>query len=226
MLHVAENSIALRQNLATGRVSERVTDLPLEVLAGKLWAEPDGGLRIPIAAQFQQRAGGYFSFSLSPDRDMPDLSGAPQVKLRAEFTVRGHPMLVRERSEAGAQLSIDASTRLVAGRQVDVSIVRGAPFDLSVSVDPQPVGLAGIVIDHDDPEKSLGGVTVTARAVTGPPGPALSTVAGTDGRFFFAALPLVLVVELEVSKDGITVRRKVPVDYGRPVNTATLSWPG
>ena len=217
MLHLADARPAARQNLATGRVSERITGRGLAVMAATLSAQPDAAPRLMLAARFLARAEGYFAFSLLPDRDMPDVSAAAQVVLRAEFQLEARPPLVAERTVAGSVLALQDSTRTIAGQDVIVRVISGAPVDLSVLCDPLPVALQGIVLRAHDPAQPLPGISVAV-------GPA-QTSTDIRGRFFLPVLPLLAEITLELTENGTTTSRSVHIDYSQPVNSATLSLP-
>jgi len=50
----------------------------------------------PLKAVFSQRAEGYFTFSLLPDRDMPDVAEEDEVTLQASFSIGAAAPLVAE----------------------------------------------------------------------------------------------------------------------------------
>lgn len=217
MLHFADTRLASRQNLATGRMSERITRRGLTADSATLTAQVGAGPRLALAARFLTRREGYFAFSILPARDMPDFSAAPNVKLRAEFHRAAGAPIVAERTVAGSALALKETTRKVDGQDVTLRTVSGAPIDLSVEVDPAPVALQGIVLRQHDPADPAKNVTVEA-------GPA-STVTDDQGRFFFAALPLLDQVSLKLTDNGAVTNLALRIDYSRPVNTATLSLP-
>jgi hypothetical protein len=218
MLHLADTRPAIRQNLATGRVSERITGRGLAVVSATLFAQALPGPLMLLAARFLARKEGYFAFSIQPERDMPDLSGAANVVVRAEFHFASRAPLLAERTVAGSVLALEDSPRSIAGQEVTLRTVTGAPIDLSVAADPAPVGLQGIVLRDHDPAQPVAGVGVAA-------GSAL-TLTDPQGRFFLPALPLLVEVVLNLTENGTTTSHPFRIDYARPVNSATLSLPG
>src|SRR5215208_2652590 len=194
MLHLADTRPPIRQNLAAGRVSERITNRGLAVVSATLTLQADAGPVLPIAARFLARAEGYFAFSILPDRDIPNLSGATDVTLRASFDVASGSPLSVERTVAGSALAIQEMTRDIAGQTVTLRTVADAPIDLSVSTDPTPVALQGIVLRAHDPAQPAEGVGVAAGAA--------STTSDAQGRFFVPALPLAAQVNLVVTDNG------------------------
>jgi hypothetical protein len=217
MLHLTDASPAIRQNLATGRLSERVTGRALPASSATLsWRAGAGPLR-PLKAVFSQRAEGYFTFSLLPDRDMPDVAEEDEVTLQASFSIGAAAPLVAEATVQGSVLAIEDRTRTVAGKSVTVRVVAGAPLDLSAAIDPTAIALQGMVIRAHDPAEPIAGVTVAA-------GPQ-STITGSDGRFFLPALPREQEIVLELTEGVTTTELPFRIDYSRPVNSATLSLP-
>jgi hypothetical protein len=217
MLHLTANMVGLRQILATGRLSERVTGRSLAANSATLSAKQGAGPVLGIAARFAARGEGYFAFNVIPMRDVPALSGGGAVTLRAEFKVDGRPVLVTEATVSLADLALEDASRTIDGQTVVLKRVKGAPFDLSAQIDPPAAALQGIVLHANDPAQPVAGVTVEA-------GPA-STVTDNDGRFFLTPLPLQAVVTLKLTKNASTASESFQIDYDRPVNIVTLSLP-
>jgi hypothetical protein len=217
MLHLADTRPPIRQNVATGRVSERITGRGLAADSAVLSAQPDGGAILPLAARFLMRAEGYFAFSILPERDMPDFSAATNVKLRAEFRFRARNPIVKERTVAGSALALVDTTRSVAGQDVTLRTVTGAPIDLTVDADPAPVALQGIVLRAHDPAEPIAGIGVEAGTA--------QTVTDEQGRFFLPNLPLLAEVSLKLTENATVTNQAFRIDYEQPVNSVTLSLP-
>ena len=217
MLYLADRHLSVRQNLATGRIGERITGRGLEIVSASVSARVAAGPFRPIAARFMRRSEGYFAFNLQPARDMPDFSAAPSVTLRAEFYRDGNGPIVIERTVQGSVLTLQDNIRDIAGQQVIVRTIAGAPIDLSVTTDPAAVALQGIVLRSHDPLQPLAGIGATAGAV--------STTTDAQGRFFLPALPLLATVVIELTEDSIVTNHPYHIDYARPVNSVTLSLP-
>jgi hypothetical protein len=217
MLHLADARPPVRQNLATGRVSERITGRGLTARSATLSLQADAGPVLPLAARFMTRAEGYFAFNILPDADMPDVSGAADVTLRAEFQFASGAPIVTEQTVAGNILALADSPRTIAGQNVTVRIVIGAPIDLSVDTDPTPVALQGIVLRAHDPAQPATGVEVAAGLA--------NAITDAQGRFFLPTLPLVAEADLTITDNGTTTHHPFRVDYERPVNNAVLSLP-
>ena len=202
MLHLSDARPAIRQNLATGRVSERITGRGLAVASAALSMQADAGPRLPLAARFLARAEGYFAFSILPERDMPDVSAATNVALRAEFHLGPDAPILTERTVAGSAFALEDTPRTIAGQQVILRTVAGAPIDLSVDTDPTPVALQGIVLRDHDPAQPVAQVQVAA-------GPT-NALTDAQGRFFLPALPLLAEVVLDLTENGTTTAAPVP----------------
>lgn len=217
MLHLADRHLAVRQNLATGRIGERITGRGLDVVSASLSARIGAGPFRPIAARFMRRAEGYFAFNLQPARDMPDFSAALDVTLRAEFQRDGNGPIVIERTVQGSDLTLRDNVRDIAGRQVIVRTIAGAPVDLSITTDPAAVALQGIVLRNHDPSQPLADIGVMAGAA--------AATTNAQGRFFLPALPLLATVVIELTEDSTVTNHQYHIDYARPVNSVTLSLP-
>jgi hypothetical protein len=217
MLQLADTNLAVRQNLATGRVSETITGRGLAVASASLSARIGAGPLRPLAARFLARPEGYFAFSILPGRDMPDFSAAPAVTLRAEFELAARPPAVSESTMAGAALALIETKRKVAGQDVTLRTVKTAPVDLSVAVEPAAVALRGIVLRKHDPGEPVAGVKVQAAAA--------QALTDAQGRFFLPALPVLAEVVLQLTENAIVTNLPFRVDYSQAVNSVTLSLP-
>lgn len=217
MLHLADTAPALRQTLATGRVSERLTGRGLTAHSGSLFLRADAGPLLPVAARYLSRSEGYFAFSILPDRDMPDLSAATDATLRAVLQTAASAPLVSEVTVPANTLLLVETPREVGGQMVTLRRIGGAPVDLSVAVDPAAVALQGIVLRTHDPAEPIAGITVAVGAA--------STSTDAAGRFFLPTLPLLAEIEIALTEGATTTVRTIRVDYARPVNSATLSLP-
>lgn len=162
MLVLADDLLPVRQTIASGRAAERITGRALTGLSATLSFRVGTGLFRPLPARFHSRAEGYFAFGLIPARDLPDVGGAPSVTLRADFERTGGAPAAVEATVPGAALALEEIERDLGGRTVRIERIAGAPFDLSLSVDPAPVALAGIVLRDHDPAAPAVGVTVIA----------------------------------------------------------------
>jgi hypothetical protein len=218
VLHLADTHPAIRQNLATGRLSERITGRGLAVVSGSLSVQAEAGPLLPVAARCLVRTEGYFAFSILPERDMPDVSAAANVTLRAELHLSSRASIPTERTVPGSALALVDIPRIIAGQDVILRTVSGAPIDLSIATDPAPVALQGIVLRNHDPAQPVAGVHVAAAPA--------ATDTDVQGRFLLPALPLLAEVVLTLTEDGTTTSHPFRIDYARPVNSATLSLPG
>ena len=215
MLHIAAGRLAPQQVIASGRAAERITGRGLPVLTGALSYRVDGGASLALPARFAVRAEGFFAFSLQPERDMPKLASAASVVIRASLRGRGSLEVVSERTVLGSAMALVEQSRTLAGQTLKQLMIVGAPFDVSMEVDPAPVALAGVVLRDHDPSEPVGGVSVSAGATT--------VVTDDSGRFFIASLPLHAVASLTLTEGGTPTVVSLPIDYERPVNRATFS---
>ena len=207
----------MSQTIAVGRAAERITERGLTGLFATLAYRAGNGPMRRLRTRFHLRSEGYFAFELVPERDMPTLAAEPHVTLRADFERVGAASVAVERIVDGPDLTLDEVERNVGGRTIKVQRIAGAPFDLSLTVDPAAVALAGMVLRDHDPAAPIEGVRVTA-------GPA-SAVTDSAGRFLLPALPLLAEVELEIEVGHTLTPHVYRIDYETPVNRVTLSLP-
>jgi hypothetical protein len=221
MLVLADDLLPVRQTIASGRAAERITGRALTALSATLSFRVGTGLFRPLPARFHSRAEGYFAFGLIPARDLPDPSAAPSFTLRAELELEleraGAAPAAVEATVPGAALALEEVEQDLGGRTVRIERIAGAPFDLSLSVDPSPVALAGIVLRDHDPATPAAGVTVTAGST--------SAVTDSGGRFFLSALPLLAEVALDLTDGPTTTTQPFHIDYETPINRVSLSLP-
>lgn len=227
MTWFADPTVAVIQAFATGRLAERVTLAPIVPRTGLLsYRTSAAGDPVPLAARFEARAGGWFAFTLNPARDAPDLTAAATVILRARFeTSRGE--LSVESAFDPAAFQVEEAELRIGNRTLRARRVRGAPFDLTLLVDPALVALEGVVLRDNDPADPAVGVSIEIAPEAGEPGLPITRVTDASGRFATPALPPVRAVVLN-QLDAPGGPRKLGdhvVDYTRRVNTVHLSAP-
>jgi hypothetical protein len=68
-------------------------------------------------------------------------------------------VLVTEATVPITDLALEDASRTIEGHAIVLKRVEGAPFDLSVEIDPAAVALQGIVLHANDPAQPVAGVT-------------------------------------------------------------------
>lgn len=217
MIRLADRTLGLRQVLASGRVADAVTGRGLDGFDITLRFTHGGGSgELPGALAL--KPDGWFAVQLRPAAQMPDLATVGPVTLTVRVTVPGRPPVEARQVVDGSELALVERSVRVSDTETVVEYVAGAPFTFSITLPPQPVALAGMVVRDHDPDVPVAGVEL--RADDGPP-----VVTDARGRFFLPALPVAESVTLALiegeDQSVITYRP----DFSRPVNTVTLSRP-
>lgn len=212
MLITATKQLSTRQNLISGRLSEAITErsfsdysVALSYLRGT-----DSGV---IPTELLRKPQGYFSLSLSPVRQMPTFDGlGGAIKLIANFSVKGFPDFQVERDILIADLQLVATTVDLNGEIFHGVKVSGAPFDLSHTLTPVPVGLRGVVVSKTDHETPVDGASVEIAGT-----PIVTT--NTEGRFTVPTLPVVKTLDVKITKGTATQTFQHRPNFSVPMNT-------
>jgi len=216
MIHLADRSLPSTQVIVMGRLREDITDRGLEGFSASLSFTHADQPSLPLAARLNLGSEGYFAFHMVPAAEMPPFPVDATVTLTVDFEPAAHPAFSVSKEIAGAELALVDQPVSVAGQDVSMRIIAGAPFDFSASVSPEPVALKGTVLRDFDPTAPAEDVTVQADA-----GPAVTTDAA--GRFFMPQLPLAAVTVLTLTDQAVETTRTYRPDFSQPVNNVTLS---
>jgi len=214
MTHLSEQLIPSRQALAFGRASDAVSGAGLRGIEVQLEyrIEAHQG-RLP--ADITVGPDGWFAVHLAATALDARLALAAQVELILTLAAHGYPATRFLRTVPGSHFAIES--RGIDGRPgLEIAALSGAPLDFSIALAPQPVALRGIVLYDHDPSDPVPGATLRAD-------PAPAVTADHAGRFFIPALPVAGMVPITVSDGTHAQTHRWPVDFGLPVNVATLS---
>lgn len=215
---LASSSLAPRQLLLRGRVSEAITGRGLAPSEIRVEAE-QGAVRAALPVTITHKPGGWYGAHLVPRGVWPVFAPAPDVTLWVTFTLPGRAPSLLSQTVSASALDLTSVALSLAGQPVHADRISGAPFDFSLSLDPLPVALAGTVIRDHDPSDPIAGVTLTAA-------PAAPVLSDAQGQFFIPALPVLEQVQIGLSTGGPVTNVTLTPDYARRVNMATLSLSG
>lgn len=211
-----------QQAVVSGWVLDSLTgEAPRSPMAVRL-IDRDSGKDYPLLGT--TGPDGSFAFFASPETAFPRLAvqtyrlqveaGAARY-IPATFDFDAGPVAGQP-----AAVSIPVPTPGIANIEVRLFNGGGLPqADISLSLDREPVRLAGRVVVSNDPTVGVDSATVQQNPPTGP-----SVVAGPDGAFEFAGfLPVVLSLQLRISAAGFeTSTLTFEPDYTRPTNQVTV----
>jgi hypothetical protein len=205
------------QVLVSGRLSDSVSGRGVEGAAPTLDYDPSGGGEfVPLPARLTRHGDGWFSFHLAPG-SMPQPSG-PTPALRLAASAARHADSVAILAIAPADLALATDTKSIAGHEVKIERLDGAPFRIDLLLEPLPVALAGHVFVEGDSEQPASGADVV---IVAPPGAAAKT--GGDGAFGLLALPVAAEVTVEVTHEGDVNTHIIRPDFDQRINRAVFA---
>lgn len=212
---IATSVIASGGLIVRGRVSDALTNegvpharLTLEMRQAGVWSD------IPFA--IRQKAGGWFGVGAS----MPEIAARLRLgvgtKLRLNAVAQGYDDAKVDLNVNWRNFSRFTQHEAVGGVDFEYEIIKGAPFDLSLSLLRKPVKLAGMVLRDFDPNTPAAGVRVTLSG-----GATVTT--DPAGRFQFNTPPVAQSLNVSARDGPVSASIIHVVDFGQPVNTTLLS---
>jgi hypothetical protein len=209
------SAAATRQVLVAGRISDSVSTRGIDSAALTLGYDPGTGAFVALPAHLVRNGDGWFAFHLAPEL-LPQPSGAsPAFALAADAA--GHDAAADVLAVAKTDLAPANTKRTLAGHEITLVRISGAPFRIDLTLDPLPVGLAGYVFIDGDPEQPAASADVE---VVAPPG--ASTVTGADGSFRLLALPVTAELTIRTTRGGNVRNHKFRPDYSQRINRAVF----
>lgn len=219
----AVDTVLTGQALVVGRVADDLTgrapDGPVDVsLELRVTGQPEFR-PFPVEARFL--AGGYFRYAGAPLRVFPPVEDPDSLEFRLIVSAPGYEPVQTDFSLSASDVTAVEEQIAVGGHDVTVRTFPGLPSVQDVALEPDPVGLAGWIIDDADPEIPVVGasVEITAPAARGP------VLSDDRGYFRIEDLPLALAVTVEITKDARTLTREVRIRTDEPLNQRTFSLP-
>ena len=211
------SAAAVRQVLVGGRLSSSVTGRAVEGAMPTLDYDPSGGGDfVALPARLTRQGDGWFAFHLPPEA-LPQPSG-PTPAFRLAASAARHVDRVDTLPLAPADLALASESRTIAGHDVTIVRVSGAPFRIDLALNPLPVALAGHVFIEGDSEQPAAGADVK---IVAPPG--ASTTTGIDGGFTLLALPVAAEVTIRVTHGGDVRNHVIRPDYDQRINRAVFA---
>jgi hypothetical protein len=211
------SAAAGRQVLVSGCLTDGVSAQGIVGATLTLDYDPTGGgdfVSLPV--RLVRHDGGWFAFHLAPDQLSQPSGMAPVLRLAASAS--GHVDASTMLIVAPADLALASESRTIAGHQVTIVRVDGAPFRIDLALDPLPVALAGHVFIEGDVDQPAVGADVE---VVTPPGAATTT--GDDGSFRLLALPVAAELTIRVTHGGDVTNHAFRPDYSQRINRAVFA---
>ncbi|NAZ14737.1 carboxypeptidase-like regulatory domain-containing protein [Glutamicibacter soli] len=209
-----EAVLVSRQVIAIGRVSDGLSGAGLADFTLALGCRDERGSGM-LPVDLTVGAGGWFAAHLNCLALPGDFPQGTQFSLTADLAAYGHqPLRLQLQVPAASFQRVSWSL----ARHPDSSLTRlaGPPVQLEAPLLPLPVGLRGIVVYDHDPALPVPGADVEVQD-------AAPVTTDALGRFSIAQLPLAARVQVRVSDGTHAQTHHLVVDYGQPVNVATLS---
>lgn len=212
----------VQQTVIAGRVLDSLTgQAPAAPVLVRL-IDRDSGQEYPLASASQPD--GAFAFFAQPETAFPRLA-SHTYRLRIEasaarYVTAAFDFVAGPAAGQPAAVSIAVPTPGIAPIPTRLFTGGGLPrVGISLSLNREPVRLAGRVVVSTEPATGVTGATVQQFPPLGP-----SVVAGAHGRFQFPdPLPVALAIPLRVSAfDHETTTLTFEPDYSQPINRITV----
>ncbi len=207
------SAVLSQQALFVGQITDAVTGgAPRATPAVALTYQTPPDRPYPLAARIEP--GGRFAFAGDPLTALPRLT-AGTLDLRLTVTAARYQPASVDFSLTPADLALVEETRDYSGHTVTVRLLNAPLLDQAVALDPEPLILAGRLVDADDGATPLDGasVSVIAPEARGP------VVTDANGYFTLEDMPLAPEITVRAQRAGFqTLDQVVRLDYDRPLN--------
>jgi hypothetical protein len=211
------SAAAVSQVLVSGRLSDSMSGRGIDGPSPALAYDPSGdGDFVPVPARLVRHGDGWFAFHLAPE-GMPQPTG-PSPTLRISASADRHVDAVAAAVVPPADLALSSEIRTIAGHEVTIVRIAGAPFRIDLTLDPLPVALAGHVFVEGDSDQPAVGAGVEIVLPAG-----ASTTTGADGSFGLPTLPVAPEVTVEVTHGGDVSQHLIRPDYDQRINRAVFA---
>ncbi|HEX8468577.1 MAG TPA: hypothetical protein VF620_12310 [Allosphingosinicella sp.] len=211
------SAAAMSQVLVSGRLSDSVSGRGVDSAIPTLDYDPSGGGGfVAVPTRLTRHADGWFAFHLAPGA-MPQPSG-PAPALRLAASAPRHVDDVATFAVPPAYLALASESQPIAGHDVTIVRIAGAPFRIDLTLDPLPVALAGHVFIDGDSDQPAAGADVEIVAL-----PGAATTTGADGAFGLLTLPVAAEVTIRITHGGDVRNHVVRPDYDQRINRAVFT---
>lgn len=211
--HVAGTQILLR-----GQVTDALTGAGIAARLTLTFDQGAGPRPLPFGLRHQ--TGGYFAVAARMTEIVARMRLGQAVTLGLTAEAEGYQTASLSRALTAAEFARKDSVLQVGGQAVPTQSVAAAPIVMALTLKPNPVMLAGIVLSANQLTDPVPGAKVK---ITGPGGS--ETTSGPDGRFRFDAPPLALSLSLTATLGPRTASALHLTEFTTPVNFITLSLP-
>lgn len=213
--------IPVAQEVLSGRITDRVSGHGLGRAKILLSVRSGNGPFVPFPLQPRLRADGFFSLGASWTAltAVLPLDKATRFQLGVEmqgFEPASHVVFANRVDVRRAETTVT-----VGGQDITRVGLSGAPFDLSVALEPKPVGLTGVVLRDGE----LSAPIENARIKVAGARNNTTVITGADGRYRLDALPLEQSVEIEARLGPVTFLQTHAVNFKQPLNRLDFSFP-
>ncbi|MGK0399427.1 MAG: hypothetical protein ACJA0I_001729 [Gammaproteobacteria bacterium] len=177
----------------------------------------------PFPAAMRILAGGYFVYIGSALSVFPNgLDPADDVEFQFDVFATGYGNF-QSIIVVNAAAVIPVSTTVISlQHSVEAMLVDAPVIQQSISLQPNPIGLQGSVIDDNDFSNPISGVSI--RVITPVNEPAV--ISDAQGRYRIDTLPVASSVTLEIDHLGDVTTVQHLVDFATPLNTRIISLNG
>ncbi|MFC4260990.1 hypothetical protein ACFOZ5_18370 [Marinobacter lacisalsi] len=221
-MSVHTDTVLQRQALIVGRLLDQATGAPVstsaELTLGYKRSDQSEYRPCPLASRLD--ADGHFVFSTDQADLFAQLTPTPDFDFRLQASAASYQASTHDFSLPGTDLTPATETVTLSGATYDMPRLSGPLINLSLTLAPEPLRLAGQVLEDGDPETPLAGAQVQVTA------PETRPAVETDSRGYFAIdnMPLERQVTLTLSHGGSERTTAVVLDYSRPVVHRTFAF--
>jgi hypothetical protein len=218
------DAVLSQQVLITGRVTDDISGRPPRLslsLTLVYRATPERVFPLDLRVT----PDGQFAYFGNPRTTLPELTGGQSLALRLLASAPGYQTTSLDLTLSAADLTLGTETlgepiRQHVGRDLEVELRTQLPISRNLTLQPEPVHLAGRIVQRNDPSLPVEGaeVRVTAPQARGP------VTSAASGFYTLQDLPLVAEVEVRVTAAGFTtVDETITLDYAVALNQRSFA---
>jgi hypothetical protein len=211
------SGIVSSQALITGSVRDALTGLPPFRLPSVTLAYPATTTRpqrpFPLAARVEPS--GRFLFGGNGNTVFPRLASGEVLPLQLDVVAPGYQAATHNFTLTATQLARRSEIVEANGLRASVLLIDAPLLDVPFALIPNPVHLAGRVVEADNRDRPIANaeVRVVAPSALGP------ATTDADGFFALQNLPVALAVTVRVTHVAFdSLERVVLLDFRSPVN--------
>jgi hypothetical protein len=212
------DTVLTQQVFISGKIRDALSGLPPLSVPSLQLVYRDEPTR-PYALAARLTADGLFAFYGNPVIAFPKPVAGQTLNLRLVVKAEGYAAWSNDLTFTDTQLLLANVTRTVGGENVTVKLRTNLSIEQEVSLHPNPLTLAGRVVDAAEPNSPISSarVLVSSPTLRGP------IITQADGFFTLPNLPVALNINVQVTRTGYkNLVTTLLLDYSQPINQVQL----